>query len=604
MAGDGRITVGIDIGNSTTEAVILRRLDGGVRFLAGAITPTTGIKGTADNIAGCMTVLDEALGEASLTYGDVAQIRLNQAAPVISDLSMDTISETVVIGSAMIGHNPDTPGGEGLATGLTTPIDRLSEAAGDVVAVVPESVPYYTAAAWINNAPAAVRVTAAICQKDDGVLIANRLRRRIPIVDEVAHIEKVESGIPAAVEVARNGETVKTLSNPYGLAGLFGLTPQETRDAIPVARSLTGCRSGVVLRAKGASVSVSRIKAGMLDIRGREGQVRLDVNEGAEAIMRAASRVGEIEDVEGEAGTNVGALLTRVKETMAGLTGRSPSDLPIVDILAADTFSSVEVAGGLAGESAMENVVMLAAMVQTSQLPMQAIAAELSSRTGIFVRVAGREAEMALKGAMTTPGTSTPLAILDLGGGSTDAALIDGEGQVTAIHHAGAGEMVTRIIDLELDLKDRDTAELIKKYPLAKVESLLFLRFEDGSVRFLQEPLPPALFARVVIVTEDTLIPIRSSKRLSIDRVALVRREAKRKVFSVNAERALREVAPQHDLRQIGSVVLVGGSSQDFEIPDLLAEQLMPYRITTGRASPMGVLPPHSAVALGLALAD
>ena len=75
---------------------------------------------------------------------------------------------------------------------------------------------------------------------------------------------------------------------------------------------------------------------------------------------------------------------------------------------------------------------------------------------------------------------------------------------------------MTRIIDLELDLHDRDTAELIKKYPLAKVESLLFLRFEDGSVKFLSEPLPPALFSRVVIVTEDTLVPIRSSKRLSI----------------------------------------------------------------------------------------
>ena len=264
----------------------------------------------------------------------------------------------------------------------------------------------------------------------------------------------------------------------------------------------------------------------------------------------------------------------------------------------------MEVAGGLAGESAMENVVMLAAMVQTSRLPMQAIAEELSRRTGIFVRVAGREAEMALKGAMTTPGAGVPLAILDLGGGSTDAALIDENGAITAVHHAGAGEMVTRIIDLELDLHDRDTAELIKKYPLAKVEGLLFLRFEDGSVKFVSEPLPPELFARVVIVAGDTLVPVRSSKRLSIDRIALVRREAKRKVFIANAERALRRVAPDGDLRQIGSVALVGGSSQDFEIADLLAEHLMAYRITTGRANLLGFLPPHSAVALGLALAD
>ena len=136
------------------------------------------------------------------------------------------------------------------------------------------------------------------------------------------------------------------------------------------------------------------------------------------------------------------------------------------------------------------------------------------------------------------------------------------------------------------------------------MESLLFLRFEDGSVKFLSEPLPPALFSRVVIVTEDTLVPVRSSKRLSIDRIALVRREAKRKVFVTNAERALREVAPDKELRKIGSVALVGGSSQDFEIADLLAEHLMAYRITTGRANLMGRLAPHSAVALGLALTE
>lgn len=604
MEHGGRIVAGIDIGNSTTEAILLDKREEGVRYLAGAMTPTTGVKGTPGNVQGCLEALDEAIGKAGLSYADVAQIRLNQAAPVISDLSMDTVSETTVIGSAMIGHNPDTPGGEGLAVGNTLPIARLSSASGDVVVLVDADCPYYRAAELINEAPASCRVVAAICRKDDGVLIANRLHTPIPVVDEVAHLEKVETGIPAAVEVAKNGESVKTLSNPYGLAGLFGLTPEETKAAIPVARSLIGCRSGVVLRAKGASVSVQKIRAGTVDILGKNGHARLDVNEGADALMKAAARVGEIQDIYGEPGTNVGALLTRVKTTMGELTGQAPADLPIVDMLAADTFSSVEVAGGLAGESAMENVVMLAAMVQTSSLPMQAIARELSEKTGIFVRVAGREAEMALAGARTTPGAGLPLAILDLGGGSTDAALIDEEGRVTAVHHAGAGEMVTRIIDLELDLRDRDLAELIKKYPLAKVEGLLFLRFEDGSVKFASEPLPPALFARVVVVAEDTLVPIRSSKRLSIDRIALVRREAKRKVFVANAERALRDVAPGGDLRQIGSVALVGGSAQDFEIADILAEHLMNYRITTGRANLLGMLPPHSAVALGLALAD
>ena len=608
MNSESRVIVGLDIGNSTTEAIILKKWKSDkrseYRYLAGAMTTTTGVKGTPDNVKGCMAALDEALKTAGLSYQDVSQIRLNQAAPVISDLSMDTVSETTVIGSAMIGHNPDTPGGEGLAVGKTVPIHQLSSATGDVVVIIDKHVSYFQAADWIKQAPPAAHVVAVICQKDDGVLIANRLHTVIPVVDEVAHIEKIEMGVPAAVEVARNGESIKTLSNPYGLAGLFGLTPKETKEAIPVARSLIGCRSGVVIRAEGASVSVNKIQAGYVDIQGKNSHARLDVNAGADAIMKAIAHVGEIKDIYGEQGTNVGALLSRVKNSMTQLTGQHPDELNIVDMLAADTFSSVEVAGGLAGESAMENVVMLAAMVQTSRLPMKAIADEVSRLTGIYVLVAGREAEMALTGAQTTPGAGLPLAILDLGGGSTDAALIDENSQVTAIHHAGAGEMVTRIIDLELDLHDRDTAELIKKFPLAKVEGLLFLRFEDGSVKFVSEPLPPELFARVVIVTDDTLVPIRSSKRLSIDRIALVRREAKKKVFLTNAERALREVAPDHDMRKIGSVALVGGSSQDFEIADLLAEHLMAYRITTGRANLLGFLKPHSAVALGLALSE
>lgn len=601
----GRIVAGLDIGNSTTEVILIENTGSGIRYLSGAMTETTGVKGTKENVAGCVAALDEALRSAKLAYGDLAQIRLNHAAPVISDLSMDTISETTVIGSAMIGHNPDTPGGEGLAVGVTARIDALDDATRPLVAVIPKEYPYYIAAErLIEAARRGVTVAAAICQNDDGVLISNRLPNVIPIVDEVRRIERVEIGIPAAVEVAGRGKSIQTLSNPYGIAGIFGLNAQETRDAIPVARSLIGCRSGVVLRAEGASVRVEKVRAGSVAIHGTHGVREMDVNAGAEELLKAAEGVGRIVDVTGEPGTNVGALVARVKNGMALLTNQPAAQMHIVDLHAVDTFSSVEVAGAIAGEAAMENVVLLAAMVQTTALPMQAIADVLARKTGVYVRVAGREAEMALKGAMTTPGAGLPLAILDLGGGSTDAALITADHTVTAVHHAGAGEMVTRIIDLELDLHDRDLAEAIKKYPLAKVEGLLFLRFEDGSVKFASEPLPPELFARVVIAADDTLIPVRSAGRLSIDRIAFVRREAKKKVFLVNALRALKAVAPGGRLQNIGSVALVGGSAQDFEIPDLLAEALAPYRITTGRANLLGRLAPHSAVALGLALAE
>lgn len=68
-----------------------------------------------------------------------------------------------------------------------------------------------------------------------------------------------------------------------------------------------------------------------------------------------------------------------------------------------------------------------------------------------------------------------------------------------------------------------------------------------------------------------------------------------------NAQPALKAVAPDGEIRRIGSVVLVGGSSQDFEIADILSEYLNNYRIAAGRANLLGFLPPPSAVALGLA---
>ena len=44
-------------------------------------------------------------------------VRLNEAAPVIGDTAMETITETIITESSMIGHNPSTPAGAGEAVG-------------------------------------------------------------------------------------------------------------------------------------------------------------------------------------------------------------------------------------------------------------------------------------------------------------------------------------------------------------------------------------------------------------------------------------------------------------------------------------------------------
>ena len=50
------------------------------------------------------------------------------------------------------------------------------------------------------------------------------------------------------------------------------------------------------------------------------------------------------------------------------------------------------------------------------------------------------------------------------------------------------------------------------------------------------------------------------------------------------------------------NVVLVGGSAQDFEIPEMLMEEFTDYRIVCGRGNIRGIEGPRNAVATGLVL--
>jgi len=332
---------------------------------------------------------------------------------------------------------------------------------------------------------------------------------------------------------------------------------------------------------------------------GAKSRLGVPIDAGAGAIMRALRRVQPLEDAVGEPGTNVGGMLAAVRETMADLTDQSPAGIQIRDVLAVDTFVPQEVRGGLAGEFRLENAVALAAMVHTSRAPMEHVAEEMTKATGVEVVIEGVEANMAVLGALTTPGTGEPLAVLDLGGGSTDAALaLPGE-PVRTVHVAGAGDLVTKLIASELGIEDLEVAESIKRHPLAKVESLFQVRLEDGTAHFYEEPLPADVFARVVVLGEDGgMAPIQT--RRGLERIRHVRREAKHRVFVVNALRALEQVAPQGSMRMIDSVVLLGGSALDFEIPDMISAALAEHGIVCGTGNVRGSEGPRNAVATGL----
>ena len=591
---------GVDIGNSTTEVCVGEVTgNGNLTFLTSASCPTTGTKGTIENVYSVKNALKLAMSRIGRETSDIDLVRLNEAAPVIGDTAMETLTETVITDSSMIGHNPSTPAGAGQAVGEILLVENISRGIPGTPYILAASAEhsYEEIAAVVNQC--GLDIEGIILQADEAVLVENRIHKKVPIIDEVRRIDRLPDGVPAAIEVALPGQTVRMLSNPYGIATLLGLNAEETRTVTPIAKSLIGKRSAVVLKTPGGNIHENILPAGEIYFHG-DRNITINLDEGADKIMEAAADAGDIRDISGQPDTNVGNMLSRIRTGMSELDKSTEADIRITDILAVDTLAPVLISGALAGETCLEKAVGIAAMVKTQKLPMQEIADRLKSELDTEVKVAGVEAVMASLGALTTPGTKLPLAILDMGGGSTDAAIISDDGHVTMTHQAGAGELVSMLIQTELGLSDRHIAEQIKKYPLAKVESLFHMRMENGQMTFVDDSIDPRFFGRVVLLTESGLI--RIEEEIPMEKIIQVRREAKRKVFVTNAFRALRKVAPEHNLRNISTVVLVGGSAEDFEIPEMLMEAFAEYRIVCGRGNIRGSEGPRNAVATGLVL--
>ncbi|MDD3339582.1 MAG: diol dehydratase reactivase subunit alpha [Lachnospiraceae bacterium] len=599
-----KLIAGVDIGNSTTEVCVGGvASDGTLEFLSSVSRFTTGTKGTVDNVAGIKTALEMAMEKLNRPVGDLSLIRINEAAPVIGDTAMETITETIITDSSMIGHNPSTPAGAGTAVGELLSIRHLGQ--GDTgtpyIVVADRSVTYEAVAELLNKAMERMQIVGVILQADEAVLVENRLKKKIPIIDEVRNVDMIPEHKMAAIEVALTGDSVRMLSNPYGIATLLDLDAEDTKAVTPIAKSLIGKSSAVVIKTPHGNVKENVLPAGEITIVSKDGNRRtINIDEGAVPIMNLLEESGEIQDMVGEAETNVGNMLSGIKNNMENLTSEQTGSVHITDILAVDTLAPVLISGALAGETCMEKAVGIAAMVKTKQLPMERIAQVLTEQIHVSVKVAGVEAVMATLGAMTTPGTTLPLAILDLGGGSTDAAMIDETGTVRMTHKAGAGELVSMLIQIELGLHSRTTAEEIKKYPVGRVESLFHMRLENGGMHFFEEAIDPRLFGSVVLIEPHDLIKIEEN--VAMEKIIQVRKEAKQKVFVRNALRALREIAPEHNIKKIPNIVLVGGSAEDFEVPEMLMEELAKYKIVCGRGNIRRTEGPRNAVATGLVL--
>lgn len=600
-----KIICGVDIGNSTTEVTIgkIDEINKCISYLSSYRVKTTGIKGTRENVVGIRVAVEAALKAANLNISKVDLVKINEASPVISESTMEVISETIITDSAMIGHNPETPGGEGIASGITINIQDLNTASTnkDYIVVVDSSFDYNKTALEINKyLNNGIEIRGAILKADEGVLVYNRLNTKIPIIDEVDNIEKVPLNMLAAIEVAKQGSTVKVLSNPYGIAGIFNFDANETKKITPIAKGLIGLRSGVVIKTPLGEVEEKKVKAGAIKIYGNTDSKEIDINFGADIIMNAVKEIGYIQDVEGENGTNISFMINSIKDSMSTLTELPKERIKIKDILAIDTTVPLLVKGGIANETYREKAVAIAAMVKTEKLPLLDIKNDLIKYFGVQVEITGVEAVMAAIGALTTRGTTIPIAVVDMGGGSTDVGYLDEIGKVKTTHLAGAGDLATMLINLELGLKDKDIAEEVKRHIVGKVESLYTIRLEDGTIKFYDSPLNPKFYGRVVVIRENDIIPIYQN--ISIEEVVRVRRKVKHDIFVKNIIRGLKEITPYGNLHAISNVVLVGGSALDFEIPDMVSLELSNYGIVSGFGNIRNSEGPRHAVSTGLVI--
>jgi diol dehydratase reactivase alpha subunit len=176
--------------------------------------------------------LTVALEKAGKSLPDLALVRINEAAPVIGDVAMETITETIITESTMIGHNPATPGGLGIGVGTTVLIQNLASTAPGkpYIVVADRSFDHDAVADAVNDVCDRLVVTGAILQKDDGVLVHNRLRNKIPIVDEVGLVrEGARSGCSPRSRWLTSGKIIETLVQPVRYRHLLQAGHPRTR---------------------------------------------------------------------------------------------------------------------------------------------------------------------------------------------------------------------------------------------------------------------------------------------------------------------------------------------------------------------------------------
>jgi hypothetical protein len=594
------IIAGVDVGNATTEVAVLA--DG--RLLGVDRLPTRGRKGSAESLRGAAALV-RRLERRHGWRVDEARI-----APL---RAVDTTTLTVPAIPPSTGRlrllaaGVATPGGNGSCVGvplwLGRPVPAVPPTAHPFVAMVPPGLGYARAAELLRGlAGAGVPIEAVLVASDEGVLIANRINARVPVIDQVDVAGLAGSCSMIAVEVRAPGQPLTLLTDPVALAAAFALGDAEAADAVTLCRSLVDYSNAVIGLAESAeagSHTPDRTGSHAPASPGSYSPAEPWVEVRGERIpLREACGLLPDWPVGAVTGYGAGADASAARPNRAARVlleeHRRPHSLVaagVDDLFAVDLAAVADVATARRGSLGR-------AIVAASLDRMEAgtdHAGQLAELLGCPVSIAGTEPAAARRGALTTPGARPDAVVVDLGAGTIDVITPDAE-----VVAAGAGDLLTAAIAETLGAS-RAAAEWVKRGPCLRVDGGQRFEAEDGTHGFLDRPAPASAAGTLAVMGPAGLLSFDRGRSPAEWRA--VRLRLKQAVLAVNLRRALagHETRPEQ-------ILIVGGPAADEELLGVLLRSL-PDGVAAGRGNVGATLPGPSpghryAAALGLAMAD
>ena len=566
------VVAGVDIGNATTEIVVL---DGG-RLLGADRLPTRGRKGSAESLraaAALVRRVERRLG-ATVDEARIAPLRAVGTATLTIPAIVPDTGRLRVLAAGVA-----TPGGTGTCVGEPFWLDKEC---GDQdgldtarVALVPAGLGYVAAASRLRELLAGgVPVGAVLAGSDEGVLIANRLGVPVPVIDQI-DVAAAAACTRLAVEVRRPGQPLTLLTDPVALAAALRLGDAEAGDAATVSRALLDYGNGVIGLAPEAAPGPGPGVTGLA-------ASRLAVPGSAEPwVMAHGRRLGLRAACAELAGWPVGTVTT---------LGTPDGETSLDDLFAVDLAAAADRA------TARRGSVGRAALVSSLHrlCPSDDHAAVLADLLGCPVSCVLTEPAAARLGACTTPGARPDAVVVDVGAGTIDVIAPDGE-----VVAAGAGELLTVAVAETLGVP-RAAADWVKRGPCVRLDGNQRFEAEDGSRGFLDGAADPAAAGMLAAAGPAGWLPFDRGHSPAEWRA--IRLRLKEAVFAANLARALRTLG-----RDLGQVLIVGGPAGDDELLGVLLRTL-PEGVTAGRGNVGGTLAGPAAghrhaAALGLALA-